>query len=86
MIRYSAVVLAAMASSLFGGTATQAAPGAWCAMYTRGSENCSYSSYAQCMATVRGLPAFCQPNPFPNTEFGRGGTWTEGRGGGRYSR
>jgi hypothetical protein len=54
-------------------TSVVAAPGDWCAIYTRGSENCSYSSYAQCLATVRGLSATCERNPFPGTNFGRGG-------------
>jgi Protein of unknown function (DUF3551) len=43
-------------------------------------ENCSYSSFAQCVETVRGLRASCQRNPFPGTNFGRGYGGTEGRG------
>jgi uncharacterized protein DUF3551 len=57
---------------------TPADAGAWCAMYRRGSENCSYATLEQCLATVRGLPADCQPNPFPGTQFGLGGTWSSG--------
>jgi Protein of unknown function (DUF3551) len=50
--------------------------GSWCVRYERGSENCGYSSYEQCWAAARGLRAFCQPNPFPGTNFGTGsGTW-----------
>ena len=53
-----------------------ASAGPWCAMYTRGSENCGYSTYEQCRAAVSGLRAFCQPNPYPGTNFGTGsGTW-----------
>jgi Protein of unknown function (DUF3551) len=74
------------AVAVTAGTAS-AADGSWCAIYTRGSENCGYSSYAQCLATVRGLSASCQPNPFPGTNFGRGGTWgAQGRAPGRYRR
>ena len=53
-------------------TGTHAAAGQWCAMFTRGSENCGYSSFEQCRASVSGLPAFCQQNPYPGTNFGRG--------------
>jgi len=50
--------------------------GSWCVRYERGSENCGYSSYEQCWAAARGLRAFCQPNPFPGTNFGTGsGSW-----------
>jgi hypothetical protein len=86
MVRYLTVLLIVAASSVSEGRVVHAASGAWCAIYTRGSENCGYSSYAQCMATVRGLSAICQPNPFPGTNFGRGGTWTEGRGSRRTAR
>jgi len=53
-------------------TISDAAAGQWCAMFTRGSENCSYSTFEQCRAAVSGLRAFCQQNPFPGTSFGRG--------------
>jgi hypothetical protein len=80
MVRYLIVLFIAVAPSLVAPRMTQAAAGEWCAMYARGSENCSYSSYAQCMETVRGLRASCQRNPFPGTNFGRGYGGTEGRG------
>jgi hypothetical protein len=65
----------ALALAAVVATTGAAGAGGWCAMFTRGSENCSYTSQQQCLAAVRGLPAFCQPNPFPGTAFGRGGTW-----------
>ena len=37
----------------------------WCAQYTGnmgGSMNCGFTSYEQCMATARGMGAFCVQN------------------------
>ena len=38
----------------------------WCAQYTGsrggGGRNCGFSTYAQCMATVRGIGGFCEQN------------------------
>ena len=39
--------------------------GAWCATYRRGVENCGYSSFEQCRATVSGLPAFLPAESVP---------------------
>ena len=57
-----------------------AAPSSWCATYpTQGiNENCTYSSFNECYQTVLGRGGFCQPNPFPGTAFGTGGTWSSG--------
>lgn len=61
------------------GGQTATAGRSWCASYPkRGVENCSYSSFNQCWATVLGLGGFCRPNPFPGTAFGTGGTWSSG--------
>ena len=59
---------------------SQAAPSSWCATYpTQGiNENCTYSSFNECYQTVLGRGGFCQPNPFPGTAFGTGGTWSSG--------
>jgi uncharacterized protein DUF3551 len=37
----------------------------WCAQYgaQTGSYDCSYYTFEQCMATVRGVGGFCQQNP-----------------------
>jgi len=86
-MRNATLLLLALATT--ASTASLPAPadaGSWCAMYRRGSENCSYNSLEQCLATVRGLPADCQPNPFPNTQFGRGGTWGSGPPDNNYRR
>jgi Protein of unknown function (DUF3551) len=41
---------------------TQAAP--WCANMGGGyGFDCSYFTFAQCMATARGLGGYCSPNP-----------------------
>jgi hypothetical protein len=37
----------------------------WCATYTGsagGSQNCGFTSFEQCMATVRGMGGFCDQN------------------------
>jgi hypothetical protein len=36
----------------------------WCAQYTSrgGARNCGFVSYAQCMATVRGIGGYCERN------------------------
>ena len=67
-------------------TATDAAAGSWCAVYSGrkgGSENCTFSSANQCRATVSGVGGWCRPNPFPGTAFGTGETWgsRQSRGG-----
>jgi Protein of unknown function (DUF3551) len=57
-------------------TAADAGSGSWCATYSkRGVENCTYTSFEQCRASVWGVGGFCRPNPFPGTAFGTGGTW-----------
>jgi Protein of unknown function (DUF3551) len=49
----------------------------WCATYTRpANENCTFATFEQCRAQVLGLGGWCRPNPFPNTAFGTGGTWS----------
>ena len=56
------------------------ASGSWCATYFRRGagvdDNCSYATQQQCLAQVRGLGGFCQPNPFPGTAYGTGYTWS----------
>jgi hypothetical protein len=66
--------------SPLSGTEARAAE-SWCANYGTGhsGSDCSFTSFAQCQATLSGLSGFCQPNPFPNTNFGRSGTWGSGR-------
>ena len=59
-------------------TATDAAAGSWCAVYSGrkgGSENCTFATLDQCRAQVSGIGGWCRPNPFPGTAFGTSGTW-----------
>jgi hypothetical protein len=46
------------------GAPAQAQNYPWCAAYDTGDQalNCGFVSYAQCMATVRGIGGFCQVN------------------------
>ena len=48
------------------------AEGSWCAYDTKGTTNCGYYSYAQCMAALSGLGGSCVPNPSYQTNNGRG--------------
>jgi hypothetical protein len=36
----------------------------WCAAYNRDVKNCGFVTFAQCLATIRGIGGFCEPNPF----------------------
>ncbi len=37
----------------------------WCANYGRGGgSNCGFSTFEQCLTTLRGMGGFCDPNPF----------------------
>ena len=64
------IVLVAIALAATISTGMGANAGEWCASYRRGVDNCGYSSYEQCRATVSGLKGWCRPNPFPNSAFG----------------
>jgi hypothetical protein len=43
-------------------TSAQAQNYPWCAQYCGLGLNCGFVSFAQCMATVRGVGGFCMPN------------------------
>jgi len=62
--------------------ASQAAGGSrsWCTTFPEQglNDNCSYSSFEQCWATMWGRGGFCRPNPFPGTAYGTGSTWGSG--------
>ena len=39
----------------------------WCARYggaMSGASNCGFSTFEQCMTTLRGMGGFCEVNPF----------------------
>jgi hypothetical protein len=61
-----AVVVAAALDARTAGTAGARPPAPWCANLggRDGGWDCSYHSFAQCMATARGLSGNCQPNPW----------------------
>ena len=62
------------------GSQAAGASRSWCATYPEQglNDNCSYSSFDQCWATVLGRGGFCRPNPFTGTSFGTGYTWGSG--------
>ena len=39
-----------------------------------GTENCGYTSFDQCWATIGSEGGWCHPNPFPGTPYGTGYT------------
>jgi Protein of unknown function (DUF3551) len=70
------IVVVAIALAAMSLTSTFANAGTWCGTYKLGSTSCGYSSSEECLATVRGLGGFCQPNPFPGTAYGTSaGSW-----------
>lgn len=36
--------------------------GPWCAWYDASTFNCGFSSFPQCLATLRGIGGYCAPN------------------------
>src|SRR5262249_58970410 len=70
------VLISFVALSLSTSAARADANGSWCANYGTGHSgiNCSYTSQQQCLASVSGIYGFCQPNPYPGTGYGRGGS------------
>jgi hypothetical protein len=44
-----------------------------------GTENCGYTSFDQCWATIGAEGGFCRPNPFPGSAYGTGYTWGQSR-------
>jgi hypothetical protein len=59
----SAVAISAFAFVTVAGSAAQAAvivpPGHYCMTWTLGGSDCSFTSYAQCLATASGVAAEC---------------------------
>jgi hypothetical protein len=71
------VLIAFVALSLSTTAASADRNGSWCANFGTGHSgiNCSFNSMDQCQATLLGLSGWCEPNPYPGTGYGRGGTW-----------
>jgi hypothetical protein len=63
------------------GSQAAGASRSWCSTFpAQGlNDNCSYSSFDECWATVLGRGGgFCRPNPFPGSAYGTGYTWGSG--------
>ena len=61
------------------GSQAAGASRSWCAIHPRhGSENCGYTSFDQCWATIGAEGGWCRPNPFPAMPYGTGYTWGSG--------
>ena len=59
------------------GSQAAGASRSWCAVHPRhGGENCGYTSFDQCWATIGAEGGWCRPNPFPGTPYGTGYTWS----------
>jgi hypothetical protein len=63
------LLLAALAGAILGASLgaapAKAAEYPWCANFHEGAgTNCGFTSYEQCMLTVRGSGGFCAPNDF----------------------
>lgn len=71
------VLITLIALSLSTTAASAGGNGSWCANFGTGHSgiNCSFKSFEQCRETVSGIYGFCQPNPYPGTGYGRGGSW-----------
>jgi Protein of unknown function (DUF3551) len=77
-----AIVLAVALSALaFAATpgAAQAGPivplGRYCLSYDEGGTDCSFTSYAQCLATASGIGAECYGDTFRDDEVSRNRGW-----------
>jgi hypothetical protein len=59
------------------GSQAAGASRSWCAVHPRhGSENCGYTSFDQCWATIGAEGGWCRPNAFSATPYGTGYTWS----------
>jgi hypothetical protein len=72
------------ATTVMTGTHAEAQNYPWCAQYSGGGfggggTNCGFTTFQQCLDTVRGIGGFCEPNtqyvpppgPHPRTRVGR---------------
>ncbi len=76
-MRAIGLVSITLAAIVLTATDVRGAANRWCATYTRpASENCTFATFELCRAQVSGLGGSCRPNPFPDTAFGTGGTWS----------
>jgi hypothetical protein len=61
-MRKIALVVVALAALPLTSTGARA-EGSWCLYDTKGTTNCGFHSYEQCMATLSGLGGSCVRNP-----------------------
>jgi hypothetical protein len=62
----ASLFLSALALALLAGSPAKAEryyP--WCAWYDWSTYNCGFTSYQQCLATIRGVGGVCRPNQAP---------------------
>jgi hypothetical protein len=71
----SAAALSALAFAAAPGTAKAGPivpPGHYCLTYDEGGSDCSFTSYAQCLATASGIDAECYGDTFRDDQASRG--------------
>ncbi len=74
LARTTLAVLAFTTVMMIQSQAANAAPyWPWCSQYfSRGAPHaCAFSSWEQCMETVRGIGGYCYTNPYPPPPPGR---------------
>ena len=57
-------VILVICAVLVGGMGGAASAASWCAVYDVSTRNCGFSSYQQCLATIRGVGGYCTPNTY----------------------
>jgi hypothetical protein len=60
------VTLAALGSGASAQPSTAMVLYPWCAFYGRLGENCGFTTYQQCRATISGIGGYCAVNPWYN--------------------
>jgi hypothetical protein len=73
-----AVALSALALAATPGAAKAGPivpPGRYCLSYDEGGTDCSFTSYAQCLATASGIGAECYGDTFRDDEISRDRGW-----------
>jgi hypothetical protein len=74
----SAVALSAVAFATPGAAKAGpiVPPGRYCLSYDEGGTDCSFTSYAQCLATASGIGAECYGDTLRDDEASRDRGWT----------
>jgi hypothetical protein len=61
---YGLVIAVGSVTSLLIAGPVAADPYKWCAAYRNGSNNCGFTTFEQCQASVAGVGGSCEPNQF----------------------